>query len=34
MFQDWEMIDHFEGNLKNPDRAVAQIVARKPVATS
>ena len=30
IFQDWEMIHHFEGTLKNPDRAVAQIVARKP----
>jgi len=30
LFKDWEMIDYFEGVLKNPDRAVAQIVARKP----
>jgi len=30
VFQDWEMIDYFEGVLKNPDRAMAQIVARKP----
>jgi len=30
MFQDWEIIDHFEGSLKTPDRSVAQIVARKP----
>lgn len=30
IFQDWEVIDDFEGILKNPDRAVAQIVARKP----
>lgn len=30
IFQDWKVIDHFEGVLKNPDRAVAQIVARKP----
>ena len=30
LFQDWEVIDYFEGILKNPDRAVAQIVARKP----
>ena len=29
IFQDWEMIHYFEGVLKNPDRAVAQIVARK-----
>lgn len=30
LFQDWEVIDYFEGVLNNPDRAVAQIVARKP----
>jgi len=30
IFQGWEMIHYFEGVLKNPDRAVAQIVARKP----
>ncbi len=30
LFQEWEIIDHFEGNLKNPERAVAQIIARKP----
>ena len=30
LFQDWEIIDYFEGVLNNPDRAVAQIVARKP----
>jgi len=30
LFQDWEVIDYFEGILKNPDRALAQIVARKP----
>ena len=30
LFQGWEMIDYFEGVLKNPDRAIAQIVARKP----
>ncbi len=31
IFQDWELIFHFEGILRNPDRAMAQIVARKPV---
>ncbi len=30
IFQDWEIIHSFEGILQNPDRAVAQIVARKP----
>ncbi len=30
LFQDWEMIHYFEGVLKTPDRAMAQIVARKP----
>lgn len=30
LFQEWEIVDYFEGTLKNPDRAVAQIVARKP----
>ena len=29
-FKDWEVIYNFEGILQNPDRAVAQIVARKP----
>ena len=30
IFQDWETIYHFEGLRQNPDRVVAQIVARKP----
>jgi len=30
IFQDWEIIHSFEGTLQNPDRAVAQLVARKP----
>ncbi|MCF6262588.1 MAG: methyltransferase domain-containing protein [Xanthomonadales bacterium] len=30
IFQDWEIIYSFEGILKKPERAVAQIVARKP----
>ena len=31
IFQDWEPIFHFEGVLQNPNRAMAQIVTRKPV---
>jgi SAM-dependent methyltransferase len=30
-FEDWEIIHQFEGILKNPERAMAQIVCRKPV---
>jgi SAM-dependent methyltransferase len=30
IFQDWDVIFHFEGLRHCPDRAVAQIVARKP----
>lgn len=30
-FKDWEIIFEFEGVRQNPDRAVAQIVARKPL---
>ena len=30
IFTDWEIIYDFEGVLQNPERAVAQIVARKP----
>jgi len=30
VFKDWEIIFHFEGVLPNPDRHVAQVVARKP----
>jgi tellurite methyltransferase len=29
-FQDWEVIDFFEGIQEDPERAVAQIVCRKP----
>ena len=30
VFQDWEIIQYFEGIRQKPDRGVAQIVARKP----
>ncbi len=30
-FEDWEVIHHHEGIQQHPERAVAQIVARKPV---
>ena len=30
IFQDWQTIFYFEGVLHDPDRAVAQIVSRKP----
>lgn len=30
LFEDWEIIFEFEGVRHNPDRVVAQIVARKP----
>ena len=30
-FDGWEFIHHFEGIRQNPDRAVAQLVARKPL---
>ncbi len=29
-FQDWQVIHYFEGLLENPQRAMAQIVCRKP----
>ena len=29
-FKDWEVIHYFEGLLENPQRAMAQIVCRKP----
>ena len=32
LFKDWEIIFHFEGIRHDPDRAVAQIVVRKPSA--
>jgi SAM-dependent methyltransferase len=31
-FRDWSVLHYFEGILENPDRAVAQIVCRKPAA--
>jgi len=30
IFQDWQIIFHFEGVLPDPDRVAAQVVARKP----
>jgi SAM-dependent methyltransferase len=30
IFRDWEIISCFEGDLQNPDRSIAQIIARKP----
>ena len=30
IFSDWDIVHDFEGVLQNPERAVAQIVARKP----
>ena len=30
-FSDWETIHHFEGIRPEPDRGIAQLVARKPV---
>jgi SAM-dependent methyltransferase len=30
-FADWEIIDHFEGELDGPPRAMAGILARRPV---
>lgn len=32
LFKAWEIIFHSEGTLHNPDRAMARIVARKPIA--
>ncbi len=29
-FNDWDILHYFEGTLANPDRAIAQIVCRKP----
>jgi tellurite methyltransferase len=31
LFQGWEILFHFEGDLPDPERNVAQIVARKPI---
>ena len=33
LFEDWEVIHHYEGTQQHPERAIAQIVARKPVVT-
>jgi hypothetical protein len=30
LFDDWEIIFQFEGVAKDPDRCIAQVVARKP----
>ncbi len=32
VFEDWEPVYSFEGILRNPGRAVARVVARKPAA--
>lgn len=32
-FEDWEVIHYFEGLLEDPQRAMAQIVCRKPFAS-
>ena len=31
IFEDWEIVFYYEGDLPDPDRNVAQIVARKPI---
>ena len=31
LFQDWEVIHHYEGIQQHPERAVAQIVVKKPL---
>lgn len=31
LFQNWEILHYYEGIQHSPDRAIAQIVARKPV---
>lgn len=31
LFKNWETIFYFEGDLKDPDRNVARLVARKPI---
>jgi len=33
-FSQWQVLHYFEGVLTNPDRAVAQIVCRKPASLS
>lgn len=30
VFQDWEILHYFEGELSTPQRAIANIIARKP----
>jgi SAM-dependent methyltransferase len=30
-FSDWEMVESFEGVVPGPDRAVARLIARKPI---
>lgn len=30
VFQNWEVLHYYEGTLRNPDRAIAQVVARYP----
>jgi SAM-dependent methyltransferase len=30
LFRDWDIISYFEGDVQNPDRSIAQLVARKP----
>lgn len=30
IFGDWEVLHYFEGEMKNPTRAIASIIARKP----
>ena len=32
-FQHWDVLHYYEGIQKNPDRAIAQLVARKPVVS-
>lgn len=34
IFKDWQTIFYYEGDLQNPDRNVAQLVARKPSQSS
>ena len=29
-FKDWEILHYFEGQLSNPDRAIARLIARRP----
>ena len=34
VFNDWQQIHYFEGVQQDPDRAVAQVIARKPSSNS